>query len=160
MNYSLVNKMYIDSESSVKKVRIPKKEFKKCEQKSDYKKYKTTYIKIERRKQTKTSYDTWRRADMPTEQDYILEDMHYANFLGDKNGNNGAYYNNGWTVNLSYCDGMIESYNNETQHIKNANSSDSLSKTTDSRDCGDYNDNISELSFNSFADDYEESIVQ
>ena len=61
----------------------------------------------ERRKQGKVRYDTWRRQEMPNEEDIKLSNIHYANFLGDKYGDHGAPYDAS-VVNVSYCDCMRE----------------------------------------------------
>jgi hypothetical protein len=64
-------------------------------------------LKKTQRKREKANYDTWRLSEMPDEKDSRLEDMHYANFLGDKYGDNGSRYNDS-TVNLKFCDKMRE----------------------------------------------------
>ena len=64
--------------------------------------------RLDRLKQVKVRYDTRRRAEMPNEADDKLDNMIYANFLGDKYGDNGAHYNNSYSVNLRYCDSMRE----------------------------------------------------
>ena len=61
-----------------------------------------------RRKQTKVSYDTWRRCEMPNEKDVTIENIHYANFLGDKYCDNNAHYNSEYPVNVRFCDIMRE----------------------------------------------------
>ena len=58
----------------------------------------------ERRKQGKQKYDTFRRDEQPTEEDLRLEDIHFANFLGLKDSENGAPYNIDYPVNLNQCD--------------------------------------------------------
>jgi hypothetical protein len=63
-------------------------------------------LKKTQRKREKANYDTWRRTEMPEETDMRLEDLHYANFLGDKCGDNGSRYCDS-TVNLKFCDKMI-----------------------------------------------------
>ena len=65
---------------------------------------------FERRKQHKVRYDTWRRQEMPNEEDMSLENIHYANFLGDKYCDNGAPYNSEYPVNVRFCDSMAEYY--------------------------------------------------
>ena len=61
---------------------------------------------LARRKQTKVRYDTWRRSEIHTTHDSILENMHYSNFLGDKNGDNQSPYNTECIVNIRFCDSM------------------------------------------------------
>ena len=68
---------------------------------------------LERRKQHKVRYDTWRRQEMPNEEDMSLENIHYANFLGDKYCDNGAPYNTEYPVNVRFCDAMAEYYQPE-----------------------------------------------
>lgn len=61
----------------------------------------------ERCKQTKMNYDTWRITKINNTEDDMLENLHYANFLGDKYGDHGASYNSS-VVNLKFCDCMRE----------------------------------------------------
>ena len=77
----------------------------KRRRREEYNLKKSNYV---RRKQTKVNYDTWRRAEMPNEKDDMLENIHYANFLGDKYGDNNAPYNSEYPVSLRYCDKMRE----------------------------------------------------
>ena len=65
---------------------------------NEIKKYKT---------RDNASYVTTRRYEMPTHDDTKLEDQHYANFLGDKYGDNNAPYQKS-VVKLRYCDSMCE----------------------------------------------------
>jgi hypothetical protein len=44
---------------------------------------------------------------MPTVEDMKLENLHYANFLGDKYGDNNAPYQKS-SVKLSFCDSMCD----------------------------------------------------
>jgi hypothetical protein len=122
MNPSIVDRMYDESVSFGTKIRIPKRQFKRRESRVNYAKNmalfaqasETTGIKLkkfanlERRKQHKVRYDTWRRQEMPTEEDVCLENMHYSNFLGDKYGDNKSPYNTEYNVNLRFCDSMVE----------------------------------------------------
>ena len=60
----------------------------------------------QRRKQGKTSFDTHRREEQPDAEDLLLEDIHFANFLGSK-CEDGIPYNNvhiNEPVNLIECD--------------------------------------------------------
>jgi hypothetical protein len=107
MNAVTIQRIFNQSESSGKhryggKKPINGDKRRRCE---EYDLKKSNQV---RRKQTKVNYDTWRRLEMPCEEDERLENIHYANFLGDKYGNNGTYYNNGLSVNLRYCDSMRE----------------------------------------------------
>lgn len=61
---------------------------------------------LARRKQKKVRYDTWRRTEILTARDVILENLHYSNFLGDKNGDNRSPYNTECLVNIRFCDSM------------------------------------------------------
>ena len=70
--------------------------------------YNLKCVNYVRRKQTKTNYDTWRRQDMPSDKDEMLTNHHYANFLGDKYGDNNVPYNNDLVINLQVCDCMCE----------------------------------------------------
>jgi len=70
-----------------------------------------------RRKQTKVTYDTWRRPEMPCEEDERLENIHYSNFLGDKYGDNNAPYNSEYPVSLRYCDSMREEEQQEDDDV-------------------------------------------
>jgi hypothetical protein len=59
-----------------------------------------------RRKQGKTSFDTFRRDEQPDEEDLWLEDIHFANFLGVKD-TVGVPYNQNYInepVNICECD--------------------------------------------------------
>lgn len=63
----------------------------------------------QRRKQTKVSYDTWRREEMNNEEDDKLSNIHYANFLGDKCGDSLESYD-ATISNVSDCDCMRDDY--------------------------------------------------
>ena len=69
--------------------------------------YRLKVSNKERLKQTKVNYDTWRRAEINNAEDDKLDNLHYANFLGDKYGDHGASYNKS-IVNLKFCDRMCE----------------------------------------------------
>jgi hypothetical protein len=69
-------------------------------------------LRRQRRKTEKPSRFTSRRQDMPDIKDDALDNLYYANFLGDKYGDNGAHYNNRLPINLKFCDSMAE-YNND-----------------------------------------------
>lgn len=62
----------------------------------------------EQRKKLKANRDSWRRSEMPDKQNEKMEDIYYANFLGDKYGDNGSHYNNKLPINLKFCDSMVE----------------------------------------------------
>jgi len=65
-----------------------------------------------RRKQGKRNYrHTHRREEQPDPRDELLEDIHFANFLGFKNAAYGVPYNNTHMdepVNLNECDILID----------------------------------------------------
>ena len=78
----------------------------------------------EQRKKLKVNRESWRRADMPNEKDDRLDNLIYANFLGDKYGDNGAHYNNKLPINLKFCDSMVEEIlepDNEYQRAEEEN---------------------------------------
>jgi hypothetical protein len=81
---------------------------------------------FERRKQHKVRYDTWRRQEMPNEEDMSLENIHYANFLGDKYCDNGAPYNTEYPVNVRFCDSRVEEAEEEAK--EEAKDEDSLAR--------------------------------
>jgi hypothetical protein len=64
----------------------------------------------EKSKQEKVRRDTWRRSEMPCEEDERLNNLYYANFLGDKYGDNGSPYNTNLQINLKFCDSLRDSY--------------------------------------------------
>lgn len=106
MNVSIIYRMFQDSESSGKyrfggKKPINGDKRRRCE---EYGLKRSNYV---RRKQTKVRYDTWRRQEMPTEEDDKLSNLHYTNFLGDKFGDHGAPYAVS-NVNVKFCDCMRE----------------------------------------------------
>jgi len=122
MNTNTINKMLTSGALPRKSSRIPKKEFNKKIIAKNYarkvseckiigieinKSYKKL-LNPERSKQVKVRRDTWRRAEISCEEDERLEDMHYANFLGDKYRNNGSSYNNSLSINVKFCDSMCD----------------------------------------------------
>ncbi len=138
MNPSIVRRMYDETPGSFgKKVRMSKREFKSPEFQTNHGKNMALFAiaaaelnvkknrninslklsNFERRKQHKVRRDTWRRTEMPTEEDARLENIHYANFLGDKYGDNNAPYNSEYTVNLRFCDSMAE-YQEPASHME------------------------------------------
>jgi len=78
----------------------------------------------QRRKQSKVSYDTFRREEQPDAKDLWLEDLHFANFLGLSTCawgegnytmayNDGKYYDNfniDNPVNINFCDLYLREY--------------------------------------------------
>jgi len=105
MNPSIIERMYYQSESSSGKRKYKgKKRITNAEQRRIIKESNLLKIRLDRIKQIKVRYDTRRRVEMPNEADDKHDNMIYANFLGDKYGDNGAHYNNGYSVNLRYCD--------------------------------------------------------
>jgi len=58
-----------------------------------------------RRKQGKNRFDTFRRDEQPDEEDLLLEDIHFANFLGLKDISSLPNTNTfDWSVNINQCD--------------------------------------------------------
>jgi hypothetical protein len=105
MNPSVIERMYYQTESSSGKRRYKgKKPITKGEHFRNIKASNLLKARLDRLKRLKVRYDTRRRAEMPNEADDKHDNMIYANFLGDKYGDNGAHYNNGYSVNLRYCD--------------------------------------------------------
>ena len=108
MNISTVYRMYEESESTGRhrfggKKPINGDKRRRCE---DYNLKRSNYV---RRKQQKVRYDTWRRQEMNNEEDEKLENIHYANFLGDKYDKYDKYetpYNSS-DVSLDFCDCML-----------------------------------------------------
>jgi hypothetical protein len=122
MNPSIVERICDDAISFDKKVRLPKKLFNRHKRRNNYAKNMALFAQaaqetginqkkfanFERRKQHKVRFDTWRRQEVPTKEDIKLENIHYANFLGDKYGDNGSPYNTHCKVNLRFCDSMAD----------------------------------------------------
>lgn len=122
MNPNMIERISNDDVSFDKKVRMNKRQFKSPQWRKNYAKDMALFAKaaeatginlkkfanLERRKQHKVRYDTWRRPEIPTADDIKLENIYYANFLGDKYGDNGSPYNNQYNVNLRFCDSMAE----------------------------------------------------
>ena len=67
------------------------------------------YMKKQQRKRDKVRYDTHRRYEQPSVEDMKQEDNYYANFLGDKYGDNNAPYHKSF-VKTSFCDSMRNDY--------------------------------------------------
>lgn len=173
MNPTIVERMRNQPISFGKKVRIPKREFYRREKRVNYARNMALFAKaaqetgtdmkkfanFERRKQHKVRYDTWRRQEMPTGEDVRLENLHYANFLGDKYGDNGAKYNTKYPVNVRFCDSMVEldeqsaygeldsfgerSYRNED--YDDVESEISLGSLDSSNDDEEYNKSVAQL---------------
>jgi hypothetical protein len=120
MNANRIIEMLNCVSVSRKSKRVPKKNYNSPVYQENYakqlaackvlaKEKKVSYKKLmnaEKRKQVKVRRDTWRRVDVPSDEEDRLNDMHYANFLGDKYGDNGSPYNNALPINLKYCDSM------------------------------------------------------
>lgn len=74
-----------------------------------------------RRKQGKVRYDTHRRDEQPNEQDEELENIHFANFLGDKTSKKGIAYNNNneffGPLNINMCDKYMYSANEAEEEV-------------------------------------------
>lgn len=74
------------------------------------KKYFKDVAARERRKQSKTNYETFRRDEQPDEEDEQLEDIHFANFLGLKALFYDLPYNDkhiDTPVNINECDILL-----------------------------------------------------
>jgi len=70
---------------------------------------------LKRPKEEKVRYDTHRIAFTANSADEELNDLHYANFLGDKYGDNKAPYNSVMPVNVKFCDAMREERDDDEQ---------------------------------------------
>lgn len=106
MNPTLIERIYIQSESSDKShSKGGKHSGKKAR---NTKQYWAGEKARARRKQGKVSYDTHRREEQPDERDEILQDIHFANFVGDKTNKKGIAYNNNneffGPININMCD--------------------------------------------------------
>ena len=105
MNVSSIYRMYEESESTGRhrfggKKPINGDKRRRCE---DYNLKRSNYV---RRKQQKVRYDTWRRQEMNNEEDERLDNIHYANFLGDKYDKYDTPYNSS-DVSVEFCDCML-----------------------------------------------------
>jgi len=85
----------------------------------------------QQRKREKVNRDSWRREDLPSEKDEKIANLHYANFLGDKYGDNGAHYNNKLAINLKFCDSMRQETETETESFNDSLSDLSLGSDRD-----------------------------
>ena len=132
MNYTVIEQIFRDSESSVKQKYDRKKKPINGDKRRRCEKYIRQNAEYTRRKQQKVNYDTWRREEIMNEKDEKLQTMYYANFLGDKDVKCIANYNES-TVNLKLCDIM--------RLDESVTDDDCFSITIE--------DNISELSFGS-----------
>jgi hypothetical protein len=144
-----------------KKVRIPKRYFNNKEPRTNYARDRELFTQaaqatgidmkkfanLERRKQHKVRYDTWRRHELPTGEDIRLEDLHYANFLGDKYCDNGSKYNSEYLVNVRFCDSRVEIDEQSNGQLDSLDENDYYN---------DYDDSISELSLGSSSSEVEE----
>jgi len=98
---------------------------------------------LKRLKEVKVRYDTRRIASISTEADERLNNLHYANFLGDKYGNNKAPYNSNAYVNLKFCDAMREEEANDEQtYTHECNLSDDMSEL--SLGSGEYDEDVNQ----------------
>ena len=125
MNPNTIQKMLNNGASVRKSDRLSKKEYNKTVFVENYaakvemfktigKEKQINYKKLmnpEKSKQEKKRRDTWRRTEMPCEEEENLNNMYYANFLGDKYGDNGTPYNNKLAINVKFCDSMSDSLN-------------------------------------------------
>jgi hypothetical protein len=142
MNYTVIEQLFRDSESSVKQKYDRKKKPINGDKRRRCEKYIRQHAEYTRRKQQKINYDTWRREELMNEKDEKLQTLYYANFLGDKDVKSIASYNS-CNVNLKLCDIMC------------------LDENTSDDDCCiiTIEDDISELSFgsSSFDDNQDEN---
>jgi len=132
MNYTVIEQLFRDSESSVKQKYDRKKKPINGDKRRRCEKYIRQHAEYSRRKQQKINYDTWRREELMNEKDEKLQTLYYANFLGDKDVKSIASYNS-CNVNLKLCDIMCLD--------ENTSDDDYCSITIE--------DDISELSFGS-----------
>jgi hypothetical protein len=183
MNPTIVDRM---SNQSVfgKKVRIPKRYFNNKEPRTNYARDRELFTQaaeatgidmkkfanLERRKQHKVRYDTLRREELPTVEDIRIENLHYANFLGDKYGYNGSKYNSKYSVNLRFCDSRVEideepaysdldSLAERARLMDEGSDLDSLAERARLLDEGSDLDSLSEISLgsSSFEESYDEA---
>jgi hypothetical protein len=103
MNSEIIDRMQEASIKSVKSFKGKNANGKKARRTNAYWQEETAR---QRRKQGKTRFDTHRRTEQPNAKDLLLEDIHFANFLGSK-CEDGIPYNNvhiDEPVNLIECD--------------------------------------------------------
>ena len=106
MNAIAIERM---SEPAPSKRRYIGKIAKNGDKRRRYEEYVLKNSNYVRNKQTKVRYDTQRRSEMPTQEDIQLENLHFANFLGDRYGDNNSAYNHPEvSVRISMCDSMCQ----------------------------------------------------
>ena len=108
MNYSAITRIERANESTGK-YRWSQMKNTNGDKRRRISEYNRLSSQLKRRKQTKPSYDTYRRPDIPDQQDMHLDNWHYANFLGDKlfDKNKAMMYSDrydAFTVNINFCD--------------------------------------------------------
>ncbi len=120
MNPVIIQRM-LSTESSPSKRRYVGKIAKNGAKRRRYEEYVLKESNYVRNKQTKVRYDTQRRTEMPDEEDIRLENEHFANFLGDRHGDNKSAYNHPTcTISIKMCDSMREQEEEEElQEAKN-----------------------------------------
>jgi hypothetical protein len=118
MNPVIVQRM-LSTESSPSKRRYVGKIAKNGAKRRRYEEYVLKESNYVRNKQTKVRYDTQRRTEMPDEEDIRLENEHFANFLGDRYGDNKSAYNHPLvSVKVSMCDSMRQSGEEESDLLQ------------------------------------------
>jgi hypothetical protein len=121
MNSNAIDRMTLRSESSSGNRKYVGKIAKNGAKRRRYEEYVLKESNYVRNKQTKVRYDTQRRTEMPDEEDAKLENLHFANFLGDRYGDNNSAYNHpACTISIKMCDSMREQEEEEElQEAKN-----------------------------------------
>jgi hypothetical protein len=108
MNPTLIERIVIKSESSEKSHSKSKGGKHSGKKARNTKQYWSNESARQRRKQDKVRYDTHRREEQPDERDELLQDIHFANFVGDKTSEKGIAYNNNnevfGSININMCD--------------------------------------------------------
>ena len=108
MNPTLIERIVIQSESSDKSHSNSKGRKHSGKKARNTKQYWDWAGECSRRKQSKVRYDTHRREEQPDERDELLQDIHFANFVGDKTSEKGIAYNKNneffGSININMCD--------------------------------------------------------
>jgi hypothetical protein len=116
MNTNAIDRMTLRSESSSGNRKYVGKIATNGDKRRRYEEYVLKNSNYVRNKQTKVRYDTQRRAEMPRDEDWHLENLHFANFLGDRYSDNCLSYNNPTcTISINMCDSMREKQQEEEE---------------------------------------------
>ena len=117
---------YVKKNYRGQKKRQARQYFKALERENELKKkMQMAKAMLKRRKEVKVRYETHRIPVMPDAADDRVNDLHYANFLGDKYGDNNAPYNSDTYINLRFGDSMREENDsNDAQTMQSLNSWD------------------------------------